>query len=200
MEFIMSLIRKLFQNSSVKDVKIEDMTGENKVSNMVAEIVKRDMRELGEVEDAAKYQEENKTKRTEFFEPIKYKNDSEILMDEFIDLTGNNNELINLLIELNKYTNRNFKKPILLTMVFRTQAQQDYLYRNSARYKKKKFISPHQLWHGADIRSHSFTKSEIEQIEAWINNKYNSKNYYKWTAKYHNNGNGNHFHIQFVKK
>ncbi len=200
----MSLIRKLFQNSSAKDVKVEDMTGENKENKPKLKLgTYQYLGDRGDTSEAVAklYEMENKTKRKEFFEDIKFKHASERLEDEFFfNLPHENKHLLDLLEELNKYTNRNFKKPILLTMIFRTRAEQDYLYRNSAKYAKKKFLSPHQLWHGADIRSHSFTKSEIDQIEAWINKKYNSKNYYKWTAKYHTVGSGLHFHIQFVKK
>lgn len=184
-EFIKSLIEKLFQNTSVQNVEtVKKPTEVN----------------LDDIEKTKEYQKENNTSRRDFFEDIKYKNDSKRLREEHLALGLHNDELGDIIEVVNAYTNRKYKKPLILTMIFRTQSEQDYLYRNSARYKKKKFISPHQLWHGVDIRSHNFTSTEIKEIEAYINTKYNTKNYYRWTAKFHNNGNGNHFHVQFIKK
>ena len=118
-----------------------------------------------------------------------------------IHLPKHNMDLKNLIEDLNKYTNKTFKKKVILTMIDRTQAEQDYLYRNSTKYKKKKFKSPHQFWHAVDIRSFIFTRAEIKRIENYLNKKYNDKNFYRWTAKAHEVGNnGMHFHIQFVMK
>lgn len=199
MEFIASLIKKLFQSLFAKAAKTKDTTGEvtqikTSSPNTPVEIQGTSTSSIEE------YAEENNTKRREFFEPIKYKNDNSRLMEEHIDLIDKNRKLYGMLLELNKFTNRRFKKPILITMIYRTQEEQDFLYKNNTRYQKKKFISPHQLWHSVDIRSHSFTASEIEEIEDWINDKYDNSNYYKWTAKFHTVGHGKHLHLQFVEK
>ena len=132
--------------------------------------------------------------------PIRYKKDQQRLKDEFDRLGTENAYLQNIANELNDYTNKKFKKGIVITMIYRTQAEQDYLYRNSAKYAKKKFKSPHQFWHGLDIRSRTFTKAEIKEIVDWLNKKHNkNQGYYKWTAKCHNVGSGMHFHIQFSR-
>ena len=132
--------------------------------------------------------------------PIRYKNDQQRLKDEFKQLQLKNAYLHNLANELNDYTNKKFKKGIVITMIYRTQAEQDYLYRNSKKYAKKKFKSPHQFWQGLDIRSRTFTPAEIRDIVAWLNRKHNkNQGYYKWTAKCHNVGSGRHFHIQFSR-
>ena len=200
MELLKSLMGLLRTKPSVKTAKTT--TQEVKISGTEN---KKDLHDI--VEKAGmgfiSYQVENTTPRKEFFEPILYKNNSTRLERELADLPKKykNEGLYNLIVELNEYTNRTFKKPVLITMVGRTQAEQDHLYRNSARYQKKKFLSPHQLWHAVDIRSHHFTLSEIKQIEERVNKKYNGSNYYKWTAKYHKVGSGGlHFHIQWVDK
>lgn len=156
--------------------------------------------EVGPLEDQLKeYEKENKTKRREFVQPIQYKNKTQRLKKEHGDLQGKNNKLYKVLEDINSYTNRHFKKPILITMIYRTDIEQAYLYRNSARYKKRAFKSPHQFWHAVDLRSHTFTSAEIVELVDWINNKYDEKNEHRWTAKFHSVGTGGkHFHIQFV--
>lgn len=129
--------------------------------------------------------------------PIQYKNESQRLKSDDTQLSVNNAYLHTLMSDLNDYTNTQFKKGIVITMIFRTPKEQDYLYRNSKKYKIKKFKSPHQFWHAVDIRSRTFTSQEIKQIVEWLNEAHNDLNYYKWTAKCHDVGSGMHFHIQF---
>lgn len=131
---------------------------------------------------------------------IAFKNDSPRLKREFSELETKNKEFRDLLKDLNAYTNSEFGKNIIITMIYRTKAEQDYLYRNNAKYKKRNFKSPHQFHHGGDLRSRTFTQSEITQTVEWLNKRYNSTNYYKWTAKCHDVGSGMHFHIQYVKQ
>lgn len=133
-------------------------------------------------------------------DPIKYKEQSERLKREHLELASKNPALYNLLGDLDTYVFDNFKKNVVITMIYRTQAEQDYLYRNSDQYKKRKFKSPHQFHHAIDIRSRTFSNEEINQIVAWLNAKYDSDNYYSWTSKCHDVGSGAHFHLQFVRK
>lgn len=119
---------------------------------------------------------------------------------EYAKLSTENPELYTLIQDCNDFTYRSFKKTLTLTMIFRTPEEQDYLYKDSAAYAKRKFKSPHQFWHAVDIRSFTFTKSEITEIENWLNETYTFNNYYKWTANCHEVGNnGMHFHVQFIK-
>lgn len=118
---------------------------------------------------------------------------------ELKELITKNKPLYNLLLDIDAYSTEFFKKEIVITMIFRTEAEQNYLYRNSARYKAKKFKSPHQFWHAADIRSFIYTKSQIDELVDFINDKYNDSNYYKFTADCHDVGSGMHFHIQYYK-
>lgn len=137
--------------------------------------------------------------REETLLPIEFKNGSARLSSEYKQLSTENPYLYNLINDLNQYINDTFSKNLVITMIYRTQAEQDYLYRNSAKYKERKFKSPHQFWHGVDIRSRTFTSEEIAKIEQYINDKHNAANYYKWTAKNHTVGSGYHFHIQFSR-
>lgn len=130
---------------------------------------------------------------------IDYKNDSERLEKEFNQLNQKNPELRRLLMDVAFFTKRKFNKNIVITMIYRTQEEQDEIYKDDSKYKTKKFKSPHQFFHAADLRSSSFESSEIKKIEDYLNNKYNENNYYKWTARDHTVGLGMHFHLQFVK-
>lgn len=131
--------------------------------------------------------------------PVEMKGLSKRLAKEYADLTSHNLPLKRVIEDLNNYVNLAFKKTLTITMIYRTQAEQEYLYKDNARYIKKKFKSPHQFWQAVDLRSRTFTKGELTQISDYLNNKWNSSNYYKWTAKVHNVGHGVHLHIQFAK-
>lgn len=129
------------------------------------------------------------------------KNDSERLNKELIGLKTKNEPLYELILDLHQYIDKTYDKDIIITMIYRTQEEQDYLYRNSEKYKKKPFKSPHQFNQAVDIRSWLYTEGEIEDIVEYLNTKYNDSNYYRWTAKVHEVGNnGIHFHIQYYKK
>jgi len=131
---------------------------------------------------------------------VEFKNESSRLSSEWTSLLEKNAFLHGLIRDINTYTQTNFKKTITLTMIYRTDQEQAYLYKDDARYKERQFKSPHQFWHAVDIRSRTFTDSEVTKLVAYINDKYDADNYYRWTAKNHNVGSGIHFHIQFSKK
>ena len=131
---------------------------------------------------------------------IKFKSNSKRLKQELLDLEKENKNLFDLLADLNLFCTINFSKDAVITMIYRTQEEQDNLYRNSPKYKKRKFKSSHQFWHGVDIRSWNFTPKQVNKIEEYLNSKYNKTNFYKWTAKAHNVGSGIHFHIQYTRR
>ena len=131
---------------------------------------------------------------------IDFKNSSDRLMREFEQLGTKNPELQVLLLELDQHLEKTYGNGVILTMIYRTEAEQDYLYRNNKRYRKKKFRSPHQFWHAADLRTWAFSKEEIAEIVDWLNEKYNATNGKAWTAKAHDIGSGFHFHVQYFKK
>lgn len=128
------------------------------------------------------------------------KDDKQSLKAELVSLKGHNKKLYDLIIDLYKWIDKEIDKDTIITMIFRTNAQQDALYAHSEKYKKKPFKSPHQFWHAIDLRTWIYTQEEIDRIVKYLNDKYNNSNYYKWTAKAHEVGsNGMHFHIQYVK-
>ena len=133
---------------------------------------------------------------------LKVKNqEKERLEGELKKLPSKNKELDKILKELVQYVNDEFKKDVVITMIYRIQTEQDYLYRNSAKYKKKKFKSPHQFWHAIDLRSWIYTKKQRTKMVGFLNKRGKELgNYYSWTAKVHEVGtNGLHFHVQFAK-
>lgn len=124
------------------------------------------------------------------------KNDSQRIKNELIELKTKNRELFDLIIDLYHYADHHFKKDVIITMIYRTQEEQESIYGPGV--KKK---SPHQFWHAIDIRSRIYTQEEIDRMVSYLNGRYNGDNYYRWTTKVHEVGNhGMHFHIQFVKK
>jgi hypothetical protein len=131
---------------------------------------------------------------------IEYKNDSNRLKEEFEELKLRNEWLHNILLDCGDFCQKNFNKKAVVTMIYRTDEEQDSIYKDDAKYKVKKFKSPHQFYHAFDLRSKNLESPQIDLLVNHLNNKYNKNNYYKWTAKDHNVGLGNHFHVQFAKK
>lgn len=132
---------------------------------------------------------------------LDFKNNSERLKKEWNLLFQKNEHLWDLIIDAHVYCYQQFGKYIVVTMIDRTQAEQDEIYKDDPKYNEKPYKSPHQFFHAVDLRSSTFETHEIEQLVNYLNTKYNSTNYYKWTAKCHAVINGaEHFHIQFVRK
>jgi len=124
------------------------------------------------------------------------KNDSNRIKYDLVHMKRLNRDMYELLIDLSQWVAENLEKDTIMTMLFRTQEEQEQIY--GAGTTKK---SPHQFYHAADIRSRIFSDDEIKSIEDYLNNKYNSTNYYKWTAKNHKvAGGAYHFHIQYIRK
>lgn len=137
-------------------------------------------------------------------ENIEFKNNSNRLKEEFDELVVKNQDLYNILLDCGNFCNEHFDKKAIITMIYRTQEEQDSIYKDDEKYKVKKFKSPHQYHHAFDLRSSHLEADEIEKLVKYLNGLYNVGNYYKWTAKNHDiDGAGpqqNHFHVQFVKK
>lgn len=131
---------------------------------------------------------------------ILFKNESLRLKGEFEDLKKHNPRLIEIIEFVAHYSERDFEKSIVITHIYRTKAEQDNFYKDNPKYQKKKWISPHQMWHAVDLRSRVFTPEETEELVAMINDEFGSENYYATTSLFHNVGFGDHIHIQFVDK
>jgi len=153
---------------------------------------------FSQVENSKKPTKETMTSKTKGI--IYFKNSTKRLQDEFIELMDRNKLLHELIVDTCAFCKAEFNKDITITMIYRTDAEQDEIYKNDEKYKQKKFKSPHQFFHAVDLRSSTFDTSEIEKLVNYLNLIYNKTNYYNWTAKCHDVGVGEHFHIQFVKK
>ena len=131
------------------------------------------------------------------------KNDSVRLKTELIKLRKYNRPLLKLIIDLYHWVEDKYGKDVILTMIFRTQEEQDNLYKGitnskNIKYDEYPWKSPHQFWHAIDIRSRVYNEDEIEEIVRYLNNKYNATIYYGKTAVVHEVGDyGMHFHIQY---
>lgn len=129
------------------------------------------------------------------------KNDAQELKEQLGSLKRENKKLYDLVIDLYKWIDKEIGKDTIITMIYRTAAQQDALYSHSEKYKDKPWKSPHQFWHAVDLRTWIYTQEEIDRIVKYLNDKYNDSNYYKWTARAHEVGNnGMHFHINYIIK
>jgi len=135
---------------------------------------------------------------------IKYKNDSDRLCQELQELQHKNVELYELVVnDLAPWVKTMFGKDLVITMIYRTDNEQDEIYSGKTKsdgrkYDERPWKSPHQFYHGVDLRSKTFDNTEIQSIVNYLAMKYNGSNYYSFTAKNHNVGLGDHFHLQFV--
>lgn len=133
----------------------------------------------------------------------KAKNNSDRIKKEIKDLEKKNETLHKILMELTQWVSYEFNKDVVVTMILRTQAEQDAIYKGYVNsrgrsYDENPWKSPHQFWHGIDLRSWIYTESEREKMVDWLNKKGEELgNYYGWTAKVHTVGKGMHFHVQF---
>ena len=156
-----------------------------------------------DVESSPEVLEKKETPREPKGKPvyqILFKNDSERLKQEYEELKSKNLDLFNILQDIAEFCFFNYGKYIRITMIYRTQEEQDDIYKNDLKYQQKKFQSPHQVWAAVDIRSKTFENHEIKEIEDYLNDTYNLTNYFQWTARNHTVGLGFHFHVQYVKK
>lgn len=123
------------------------------------------------------------------------KNDNSRLKRELTELQNKNRPLYDLIIDLYKWVENQFDKDVIMTMIYRTQQEQELIYGEGTEKK-----SPHQFWQGLDLRSWIYTEKEIDAIVNYLNSKYNDSNYYGTTAMCHKVKEGAyHFHIQYYK-
>jgi len=100
--------------------------------------------------------------------------------------------LLSLIYIIQAYCWLQWKKNITITELFRTQAEQDYIYRKVKGYNKK---SVHQFWRGCDIRTIGvFSNKQAKEIETFLNMIYYDSKHN--TAKFHDVGMGKHIHAQ----
>lgn len=122
------------------------------------------------------------------------------IIHEYAALANENRPLLELIIDLSFHVEEEYKKNLTITHLYRTEEEQDYFYRSNSKYQKKPWKSPHQVYAALDLRSRTFTKEEREHITEYLNKKYNPTNYFRFTAKVHDIGHGEHWHVQYKKK
>lgn len=121
------------------------------------------------------------------------------LRDEWAKLGLENQGLAQVLWDLAVFVEDAFDKDVVITHIYRTQAQQEKFYGKGS--KKK---STHQFWGAADIRDSIYTKDEIAGMTDFLRvyDKWNSLKLMSQsksrTVLRHNIGLGMHFHIQFM--
>jgi len=135
---------------------------------------------------------------------IQVKNGSSRLTNEIWELKKHNKPLLKVLLATRNFVKKNFGKDITLTMIYRTDDEQDNIYRGKSRrgrfYDVNPWKSPHQFYAAFDLRSRTFTSKEIDTLVSYLNDKYNKTNYFRFTAMCHDIGLGSHFHVQYKKK
>lgn len=120
------------------------------------------------------------------------------IRSEWSTLLRKNPALAQVVWDLNAFVSDNYRKDVVITHLFRTEAQQKAFYGKATKRK-----SPHQIWSAVDIRDSIYTSEEIGAMTDFL------KFYDKWnklriirssksrTVLRHNIGHGMHFHIQF---
>lgn len=130
-----------------------------------------------------------------------FKDDSDRLKMEYDQLKDKNIELYNIINDLAIFMQTKLNASLVLTMIYRTDEEQAEIYKNDPKFQEKPFKSPHQFLQAFDTRTLNLNPNQITTIVNYLNNKYNSDNYYKFTCLYHEiPPHGKHLHTQFLKK
>jgi len=89
-----------------------------------------------------------------------------------------------------------FKKPLVLTGIYRTPQEQYDIYKDNPAFIESPWKSNHQVWRAIDLRSRIYTPDEIRRLME-VFNSIPYRDGKKKTAVYHKVGdNSFHFHIQ----
>jgi hypothetical protein len=176
------------------------MNGLKKVLEIILTLFARNVKSYSTDSEKSQTAKETMTSENIPDSNIEFKNDSNRLKEEMEELKIRNKPLYNILLDCGEFCDRYFNKKTIVTMIYRTDEEQDSIYKNDPKYQQRKFKSPHQFYHAFDLRSSHLDTIQIEKLVKHLNDLYNKDNYYKWTAKDHDVGLGNHFHVQFVKK
>ena len=119
---------------------------------------------------------------------VLFKTDEE--RKEWKKLEKINPKLLNLIIKVGKFTKKNFDKPLVITELLRTTAEQTRLY--GANYKKKSW---HQFWSAVDFRSRIYTNGEILSIIEFIKKEFKSEGKNLRVLYHKIGGSVYHFHV-----
>lgn len=125
------------------------------------------------------------------------------IQQEFDELQSKNFPLAALMFDLADYVSSEFKKDVVMTMIFRTQEEQWKLYEKTDGAKTKR-TSPHMRWEAVDLRDRIYTRKEKLAIGKFLKDHYDatnrfprlpsgSKTYWLHAIK----GGVMHFHVQY---
>jgi hypothetical protein len=107
-----------------------------------------------------------------------------------------NHDLRAIVSFVDLYVKRNYDIDIVVTCLMRSQAQQDFIYKDDPNYKTKPWHSVHQYGRGADIRTSNLDDIIIDEIMDLLLLLPYGDGKHK-TALLHEVGdNGKHIHIQ----
>lgn len=87
------------------------------------------------------------------------------------------------------------KTDIQVTGLHRTQKEQDRIYRNNPKYKKKPWKSVHQDWRGGDVGVNAFSTKTKRFLRDMLNRRFKNMGTSK-VCVWHDIGLGDHFHLQ----
>jgi hypothetical protein len=96
-----------------------------------------------------------------------------------------------ILYALAGYVFDKFQKFLVITEIFRTSDEQKEIYKGQP--KMAGVVSVHEVWRGADVRTHNFTSAEVMDLLGFLNDNFEYDG--KSTAIDHD-VQGYHIHIQ----
>ncbi len=114
------------------------------------------------------------------------------LEGEYQSLLATNKRLYALLILMQEYSKLNFGKDIVVTCLYRSEAENKALYSPNPEPAWK----PHTLWLAADLRSSIFTDAEIKKLLVFLNTITVFSGQRNCGVYHQIAGNVFHFHIQ----
>ncbi len=106
-----------------------------------------------------------------------------------------------LVLDVAFYAGRRYGKFILITELLRSQEEQDQIYNNDSRYRRRAWKSVHQFGRGADIRIRNFTAVQQRDILDYVTLAwpYDPSRPEFPSVSIHDIGLGRHLHLQVLK-
>ena len=117
------------------------------------------------------------------------------IRDEYTQLPQKNPKLFELVVDLAAFVER-YGQDLTLTSILRTPEEQAALYKPGTPAPAK---SAHLSWEAVDLRSLVFKKEEIDEICAYLNQKYKNANGKPVAFCHTVAGGAPHFHVQLFR-
>jgi hypothetical protein len=129
---------------------------------------------------------------------------TERVRQEYEQLKGCNAPLAALVQDLAEFVKVEFRKDVVMTMIFRTQEEQWALYEKTDGPQTTR-VSPHMLWQAVDLRDWIYTPKQKQAIGGFLKRHYDATNRLprlhggSRTYMLHKiKGGAMHFHVQYV--